>query len=257
MFGAVECRLGGQMRTLSLFVAGAFAAATLGTSTASAEVMPISSGAQTGSFCCFGASEETSTQTVGQVFTPGATGMLSSFTLYLDEAIGGQLYGGIGVWNGSSDFTFGGGVSSTLFTSAAVAADHSGAYTFAPNVELVAGSRYVAYLSVFGADHTNQAPSFVQLAGGMDAPDTPFNYIVYNNVIASMDALAPSGNPGSTAWNYDLDITGNANAFGGNALRMDAVITAIPEPASWALMIGGFGMAGAILRRRRALALAA
>ena len=31
---------------------------------------------------------------------------------------------------------------------------------------------------------------------------------------------------------------------------------AVPEPASWALMIGGFGLAGAALRRRRALAAA-
>ncbi|THD57392.1 MAG: PEP-CTERM sorting domain-containing protein [Phenylobacterium sp.] len=29
---------------------------------------------------------------------------------------------------------------------------------------------------------------------------------------------------------------------------------AVPEPASWALMIGGLGMAGATLRRRRATA---
>jgi hypothetical protein len=27
----------------------------------------------------------------------------------------------------------------------------------------------------------------------------------------------------------------------------------VPEPASWALMIGGFGLAGAALRRRRSL----
>ncbi len=32
---------------------------------------------------------------------------------------------------------------------------------------------------------------------------------------------------------------------------------AIPEPATWALMIGGFGMAGAALRRRKAVATAA
>jgi hypothetical protein len=30
----------------------------------------------------------------------------------------------------------------------------------------------------------------------------------------------------------------------------------VPEPASWALMIGGFGLAGASLRRRRAIATA-
>ena len=33
--------------------------------------------------------------------------------------------------------------------------------------------------------------------------------------------------------------------------------TAVPEPTSWMLMIGGFGFAGAMLRRRQALALAA
>jgi hypothetical protein len=30
------------------------------------------------------------------------------------------------------------------------------------------------------------------------------------------------------------------------------VLSAAPEPATWALMIGGFGLAGAMLRRRRA-----
>jgi len=28
-------------------------------------------------------------------------------------------------------------------------------------------------------------------------------------------------------------------------------VASVPEPASWALMIGGFGMVGATMRRRR------
>ena len=32
-----------------------------------------------------------------------------------------------------------------------------------------------------------------------------------------------------------------------------AAVAGVPEPASWALMISGFGMAGAALRRRRAM----
>jgi PEP-CTERM motif-containing protein len=36
----------------------------------------------------------------------------------------------------------------------------------------------------------------------------------------------------------------------------DIAVAGVPEPASWALMIGGLGLAGAMLRRRRGLALA-
>jgi hypothetical protein len=43
------------------------------------------------------------------------------------------------------------------------------------------------------------------------------------------------------------------NSFG--TFASDTVtITAVPEPATWAMMITGFGLAGAALRRRRALA---
>jgi len=41
--------------------------------------------------------------------------------------------------------------------------------------------------------------------------------------------------------------------FSGNLLTLTPP-TLVPEPATWALMIAGFGMAGAVLRRKRALA---
>jgi hypothetical protein len=46
--------------------------------------------------------------------------------------------------------------------------------------------------------------------------------------------------------------TGGPDAvFSGTATFEAAAVGGIPEPATWALMLGGFGGAGAILRRRR------
>jgi len=52
----------------------------------------------------------------------------------------------------------------------------------------------------------------------------------------------------------DLTLGYSYNDFGLDdiALQGPSVASGAPEPASWALMIGGFGLAGAALRRRRA-----
>lgn len=42
--------------------------------------------------------------------------------------------------------------------------------------------------------------------------------------------------------------------FPGGQIRGQLALTAVPEPASWALMIGGFGLVGSALRQRRAVA---
>jgi len=51
----------------------------------------------------------------------------------------------------------------------------------------------------------------------------------------------------------DLDATGADDGLGIDDVSvLAAPVSAVPEPASWALMLTGFGLAGAMLRRRRA-----
>lgn len=86
-------------------------------------------------------------------------------------------------------------------------------------------------------------------------------------------------NGGSTDVNFGTDLSGlltigvNGGAFNGGYFGLDKgkrdglnvaatfdwvrdPTAAVPEPAAWSLMIGGFGLAGAALRRRRATAAA-
>ena len=90
-----------------------------------------------GTISVFGSPDTT---TYGEVFTAPTTGELTSFSLFLSSTIG-NLIGGIGVWNGT-------GVSSVLYTSSPLASSLTN--TFSPDIQVVAGQRYVAFLSVDG-----------------------------------------------------------------------------------------------------------
>ena len=85
---------------------------------------------------------------------------------------------------------------------------------------------YAGAADAFGAIDAAYAPRWAS---------TNFSKLVFNVA------------PGS----YTFDVTGvTVQAFvNGVDVRLDTA--AVPEPATWALMIGGFGAAGATLRRRR------
>jgi len=54
---------------------------------------------------------------------------------------------------------------------------------------------------------------------------------------------------------YGFAEINNGPSAGDNVLLTSLTVAQVPEPATWALMIMGFGAAGAMLRRQRALAL--
>ena len=50
----------------------------------------------------------------------------------------------------------------------------------------------------------------------------------------------------------ELSIFTDPNALSGNDFGLDTIsVAAVPEPAQWALMFGGFGLLGGAMRRRR------
>jgi hypothetical protein len=224
------------MKISTIVAASAAALLLAGASAAGAQTF--SNGPASGSIGSFGYSDS---QTYGEVFSAQATGNLSSFTMYLNGAIGGTLYGGIAEWNGGSSFGLGSGVSNILFESAQIAADHAGAYTFSPNVSLTSGNTYVAYLSAFGVDHSGQTSTSMPLGSGGNG----FDYFVWQN-----DEFSGQG-PNDASWNY----FGN---FGNARLDLTFATGAVPEPVTWGLMLFGLGSLGGMLRlqRRRGLAVA-
>ena len=77
------------------------------------------------------------------------------------------------------------------------------------------------------------------------------SYYVSNVYDGTIDVFNGTGG-------FDHTITLNGGYHLGEDLSVNysAVLPGVPEPASWALMIAGFGMAGAAMRRRRIAAAA-
>jgi hypothetical protein len=83
------------------------------------------------------------------------------------------------------------------------------------------------------------------------------DYLI-NSDYHTLSSLTAAGTPGFN-WGGGLEFTqdrqsgGNYSTFVQFTLNSLTVGGAAPEPAAWALMIGGFGMTGGMLRRRRAV----
>ncbi|MBV8971960.1 MAG: PEPxxWA-CTERM sorting domain-containing protein [Sphingomonadaceae bacterium] len=56
---------------------------------------------------------------------------------------------------------------------------------------------------------------------------------------------------GGVHWRFDVDASLGIGAAVAKAVIADHAFQAVPEPASWALMVAGFGLVGTLARRRR------
>jgi len=76
--------------------------------------------------------------------------------------------------------------------------------------------------------------------------------------LASFGIWFPPDNTGLTfdkfTNDFTIDVLDTPATLDGGSLQYSLVSSAVPEPASWALMITGFGLVGGAMRRRPALA---
>jgi hypothetical protein len=94
----------------------------------------------------------------------------------------------------------------------------------------------------------------VQKSGAAAVGANPLTATVLGNVFSIVVPLSLLPSTGFAPTDYGFNIWprvgfGNNNQISDFAPN-DGTLAAVPEPASWALMIAGFGLAGGLLRRR-------
>jgi hypothetical protein len=102
----------------------------------------------------------------------------------------------------------------------------------------------------------NQPGAFVTLTkvGGGAFSLTSFDFFSYNDFSASAtgyDTLNFYGTGGTVNPGF-LNVT-SVTFYGSGSQELDNITVngGVPEPASWAMMLGGFGLVGGAMRRRR------
>lgn len=97
---------------------------------------------------------------------------------------------------------------------------------------------------------TNTAPGGTLTFAGVGATFYADGRLKTQGTGPSFTSTTASGNNPGGFW-FAADVITNTGATFDIAAKDAFAVTTVPEPATWAMMIMGFGAAGAILRRRR------
>jgi len=172
----------------------------------------------------FGAPDSTN---YGETFA-STGGLLQDFTFYAKYGVGGNVALVIAMWDGAK------AVGPALYVSAPIlytgGNESIGAYEI--NLALQSNTNYIAYLTVAGiADPVvNVTMEGASSGGGLDGG---FAYL-------NTQGVDP------------LQLSQDWSSSQVRNLLYTANITAVPEPETYAMLLAGLGLVGAIARRKRA-----
>ncbi len=117
------------------------------------------------------------------------------------------------------------------------------------------GNEFSAFFSTAQSNLTFQTVSNSStLARAFDASNTLVASIGENQGFPVTNALLALSGPGIVR--VDFSSNGGVNGPTLTNLTFDSLRGGVPEPASWALMIAGFGLVGGAMRRRQSVRIA-
>lgn len=123
-------------------------------------------------------------------------------------------------------------------------------------VAVVFNSAFASSLTSFAMDVAGATPTTLTFFDKDGAILQAFNVVLTNGWGSDPGVYSHYGvtsNNGIKGFSFSGAAAGNTSIDNLVAVTNEGGGNAVPEPATWALMIGGFGLAGAALRRRRAL----
>ncbi len=194
------------------------------------------------SFTSLGRADGAST-VVGESFVAAGDGILHSFGIKLGSGTSGNFAFELASWNGST------ATSLALYRSVPVAYTGPGIYDFKKlDIALSVGASYIGFLTASGINNPVQSVEVAQTSadtyafGGLFALDTAGRSPLTGP--RAGDAWTPAGG--------DAVFTAVFGATAGDLETPGLHIGVVPEPLTWAMLIAGFGLTGAAMRRRRA-----